>query len=300
MNRIMGIGCLALICLPAVQGATIDLDFRQSGFDRWLFRTELGYVGDKNMNYHARWEAKGRGLRAWLPAGNRERNPMRFECLARIEGDFEIATDFTLLRFPRPRAADPKFKGDVPTNLVEIAFISNDAKASVARYRRPSGEGYECHVWRQGVEWSGPGMAVKTKLSRGGLAVRRVGSLLTFLRADPDGRALELGSLEFGSDPITEVELHVWPRASLDSLDVTFERMSITAGRIIPLNESPAAAWVGLAGWIAIGCTVAGVGFLIKLVRARAEPADELRVRRRRLAPGSACSVDSRSSKFWL
>ena len=278
MLRTTGFSCLVLLLLPAAHGATIDLDFKQSGFDRWLFRSELGYIGDKNMNYHARWEAKGRGLRAWLPTGNRDRNPMRFECLARIEGDFEIATDFTFSRFPRPRAADSKFKGDVPTNLVEIAFISHDAKASVARYRRASGDGYEYRVWRSGVEWSGSGEPVKTKSSHAGLSVRRVGNLLTFFRGDPSGGQFELGSVEFGSDPVTEVELHVWPRASLDSLDVSFDRLSIAADRIIALNERPASSWLGPAWWIAIGCAVASLALFMKFVRARFESDGELGV----------------------
>ncbi len=253
MIRILACICLTTLLLPHRAFATSDevaLDFSSEGIDRSLFRTELGYITGNNMNFSARWESKGTGLRAMLPVGKPDRPPMRFECLMRLEGDFEISTDFTIARLPRPKLPGPKWTGGDPRNLIEISCSAQGRAVSVALYHRPSGEGYSWFSRGTDGPWIGSDEPMKatTRSKTGRLALRRAGERLTFYRGGEDGSLLEIGTCNFCSEPITEIELHVWPQNSTDALDVRFDRLRLAADRIIAVRDLSGSSWIGNGG----------------------------------------------------
>ena len=265
MIRTLAGTCLVTLLLPLRAGATsdvVELDFSRPGFDRGLFRTELGYINGNQMNFTARWESKGKGLRAVVPPGKPDRSPMRFECLMRLEGDFEIATDFTIVRLPRPKPLGPKGKGLAPSNLIEIVCSGPGRGASVARCHRPSGEGYSCSVLGPDGQRIALGELLKATTSSrtGRLALRRSGERLMFYRGGEDGSLLEIGSCVFGTEPMTEIELHVWPRNSTDALDVRFDRLRLAADRIIAVRELTSSGWIGSVWWGLGAVSLAGIG----------------------------------------
>src|SRR4051794_21748509 len=93
----------------AAPGEEIEVDFVGGRYDRWLFRPEVGLT-------RGRWDTMGQGLHAVLPRGNADRGPMRFLALMRLEGDFEVLTQFSIGRLPRP--VELKIKD--PSNNIEI------------------------------------------------------------------------------------------------------------------------------------------------------------------------------------
>jgi prepilin-type N-terminal cleavage/methylation domain-containing protein/prepilin-type processing-associated H-X9-DG protein len=267
MTRILASSCLTLLVLTLPAGAannTIELDFHKPGFDRGLFRTELGYINGNNMNFTARWEAKGNGLRAQVPPGKSGRPPMRFECLMRLEGDFEIATDFTIAKFPKPKAPRPGLSGGEPKNLIQISMTAQGRPATIARYHRTNGEGYSVFAIMpdgQAFFREYP-IDAKANPKTGGLALKRLGHLLWFCQPGPDGTLLDIESFNFGDQPIDEVELQVWPLDTTDALDVRFDRLRISADRIIELRGASSAGWLGYGWWGVGALAVAAVGFL--------------------------------------
>ena len=279
MIRTLARSCLLVLVpsLPAVAaGVEIELDFRNPGFDRGLFRTELGYINGNHMNFTARWEAKGKGLRATVPPGKPGRPPMRFECLMRLEGDFEVATDFTIARFPRPRPPASGSKEVEPRNLIEIAIASRGRKASVWRYHLPTGEGYASYAILpdgQGVHYRGQPIQARTSPKSARLALKRSGGSLVFSQGGDDGSLREVGSCDFGDDPIDELELHVWPMGTADALDVRFDRLRIAADRIVELRDASAPSWLGAGLWGLGAAAVAAAGLLAWRRRASASPA---------------------------
>jgi prepilin-type N-terminal cleavage/methylation domain-containing protein len=267
MLRTLAGPCLATLLLATPVGAAnkeIELDFRKPGFDRWLFRTELGYINGNNMNFSGRWEAKGKGLRALLPPGKAGRPPMRFECLMRLEGDFEVATDFTVVRLPRPKPPGSGWKGGDPRNVIEIAITGRGRRASVAHHHRSTGEGYSFVAIVPDEPGTSRDQPIKGRSSSkaGRLALKRSGGHLTSWRGGEDGSLQEIGSCDFGNDAIDEVELHVWPQETTDALEVRFDRLRIAADRIIELRDASSSGRAG-AGWWGLGAlAVAGAGLL--------------------------------------
>ena len=100
-----------------MSGEEIDVDFTGRSYDRWLFRPEAG-TGRRSLGHQ--------GTTAFTPPcqkGQPSRGPLRFRGLMRLEGDFEIVADFTMLRLPRP--AEPPAGGTIkdPTNNIEIFLL---------------------------------------------------------------------------------------------------------------------------------------------------------------------------------
>src|SRR5262249_37989923 len=113
------------------KGPEIDADFSTHSYDRWLFRAHSAMRGPA----FGRWDLKGTGLRAILPAGNTERAPLKFVALLDLQGDFEATTQFELTKLPRPKGA----KG---SNRIELAVRGKDGVASVYRHSSRDTEGF--------------------------------------------------------------------------------------------------------------------------------------------------------------
>ena len=60
----------------------------------------------------------------------------------RLEGDFEVSTDFTLLKLTRPAAPSPQSTIKDPSNNVEIFLNAAERVVTVFRDNQPSGEGW--------------------------------------------------------------------------------------------------------------------------------------------------------------
>ncbi len=82
----------------------------------------------------------------------------------------------------------------------------------------------------------------------GRLGVRRSGDQLTFLHSDADGALVEMGTVKFSTEPITDLGLQALALRSPDAIDVRFDRLSIKADRIVRLNEPPRPAGAGEPG----------------------------------------------------
>ena len=123
---------ILLIVPDVVASDKVEIDFHKPGFDRRLFRTELGYISNNNMNFSAQLGLERQWLTHQVPAGKPGRPPMRFECLMVLEGNFEITVDFTIFRLPRPRQTGTRRKEGDPSNLVEIAIAGRGGRASVS------------------------------------------------------------------------------------------------------------------------------------------------------------------------
>jgi prepilin-type processing-associated H-X9-DG protein len=267
MIRRLAICYVAVISLviPSVAASDeIALDFHKPGFDRRQFRTELGYINGNNMNFNARWDSKGKGLRAQVPPGKSGRPPMRFECLLQLEGEFEIAADFTIVRLPRPRAPAPAGKEADPCNLIEISIAGQGGRASVSRDHRARGESYSAvasPVGERGISWN-QRITASASPKNGRLAVKRSEGRLTFYRGGAEGSLQEIGWYPFGDGPIDELELHVWPRDTTDALDVRVDRLHVVADRISAREIASNGIRLG-AVWCGMGAlAVAMVGLL--------------------------------------
>lgn len=226
----------------------IRVDFDGHTFDRWLFRTEVGESG-------GRWDLTGSGLRAVLPAGTAGRPPIRFVALFHLESDFQIVAQYAIHRLPRPR-------GKSGSNNVEIAVAGPDGFATVFRTADAAvgdGNGYYVDYadQRETVYQHVPSTA-----TTGQLSVQRVGTKLVFSRGEVAGSLVEMGSVEFGREPITEVVFQALANNTTDALDVQFDRIEIRADRIIRLRSPSPVGW-GLWLWGVIVASVGAAGFWV-------------------------------------
>jgi len=248
------IGLGALVSGAGVSSDEIDVDFTARSYDRWLFRPEAGLDG-------GRWDTKGNGLHAALPKGKPSRGPLRFHGLMRLEGDFEIVADFTILRLPRP--AEPPVGSTVkdPTNNIEIFLLAPERMVTVFRDHRPSGEGWGFYA---GSPEGGSTLRNFPAAGKSGrLGVRRSGDQLTFLHSGPGGTLVEMGTAKFSTEPIADLGLQALALRSPDAIDVRFERLSVKADKIIRLQAPPSTGW-GVGAWLTVAAAVAvTVGVLV-------------------------------------
>ena len=296
---VIGLGVL----VPGLKasGEQIDVDFTGKSYDRWLFRPESWPDG-------GHWDTKANGLHASVPKGKADRGPLRFVGLMRLEGDFEIVADFTILRLSRP--AEPPKGAAVkdPSNNVEIFLNAPERMVTVFRDHRPFGEGW-------GFYANSPegGSTLRnfpaTGKKSGRLAVRRLGDDLTFFCSEADGALVEMGTVKFSAVPIVELGLQALALRSPDAIDVRFERLSVKADKIVRLHEPPSTGW-GLGPWLTLALVVAafvgassrgGYGPVASSGRARrrrSSPPSRPRQERRSRLPRNR-AVGSRSSSCW-
>jgi hypothetical protein len=230
----------------------IRVDFRKESYDRWLFRAMALPSG----LVRGHWNESASGLRGVLPKGPKNRRPAQFLSLFGLEGDFEIEAGFKAAKLPRPSQ-------DAASNRVEVRVSGSDRSASV--YRRANATADEFGYSVQNPFGGGDvEKNVPAKALSGRLKVRRVGSTLSFWRAEAEGPIVELGSVDFGSGPIVEVSLQVDAQGTTDGLDVTFEQVAIQADRIIRHEYPPAS---GLGEWVwacGLGFTAVVAAFFVR------------------------------------
>jgi prepilin-type N-terminal cleavage/methylation domain-containing protein len=250
---------VALAARVTVRGDEIDVEFTAKKYDRWLFRTDPGTAG-------GRWDTKSGGLHASIPRGKPDRTPIRFQALVRLEGDFEITTDFTLLRLPRP--VEPKDgKAKDPSNNVEIFLIGPEFMVTVFRDNRPPGEGWGYYA--QSPEGGSVLRHFPASGKTGRLGVRRTGGQLTFSHSESDGTLTDMGTVPFGTMPIDGFGLQALALRSPDAVDVRFERLSIRAGKIVRHDASTSTGW-GATTWITVAVIAASSFGALLIWRARA------------------------------
>ncbi len=225
----------------------IDVDFTRQSYDRWLFRPEAGLDG-------GRWDTKGNGLHASVPKGPTSRGPLRFRGLMHLEGDFEIVTDFEIIRLPRP--AEPLAGATVkdPTNNIEIFLYAPEVMVTVFRDHRPSGEGWGFYA--RSPQGGSTLRHFPASGKSGRLGVRRSGEDLTFLHSGPDGSLVEMETVKFGTEPIAELGLQALALRSTDAIDCRFNRLSIKADKIVRLEQPPSTGWGG-GTWLMLAAVVA-------------------------------------------
>jgi hypothetical protein len=253
---------VVLSVLSAASENQIDVDFvAQSGYDRSLFRSEVGLAGGK-------WETTRAGLRATLPTGPPTREPSKFLALVHLEGDFEIVVEYQVVKLPRLSA--PHFvNAEEPSNNVEIAIRGKDFEATVFRDRRFNfGDeiGYYAKSPKAGVVMLH--RPAKNK-AIGQLGLRRVGEQLTFLHGIGDGPLAETGSTPLVTTPVTEVALQILALSSPDAIEVKFNRLHLTADRLIRIAPPLESTGLSKTTWIVIIHAVAiALGFAYWYSRA--------------------------------
>jgi hypothetical protein len=248
---------LALLAMTDGSDNEIEVDFTsQAGYDRTLFHTKTGLTGGS-------WEAKGDGLRANLPTGRPNRQPSRFSAQVNLEGDFQIIAQYRINNLPYPKTPPAKAPG--PSNNLEIVIGGKDLEATVFRDRRPE-PGDEIGYFSKCPEGDATvqhhPFKGKVQKAAGRLGMRREGQKLTFLHGDVDGEMTEFGSTQFCTRPITEVGVQILALSSPDAVDITFDRLSIKADRLVRLQVLPPTGSMGILTWIVLGLVVAGVGAL--------------------------------------
>ena len=229
-------------------GEEINVDFTGRTYDRWLFRPEAGLDG-------GRWHSNGKGLHAALPKGKTSRGPLRFQGLMRLEGDFEVVADFTLLRLPRPAAPPPDGKLKDPSNNIEIFLNAPDSMVTVFRNHRPEGEGWGFYT--NSPEGGSTFRHFPATGKSGRLGVRRSGNQLTFLHSGSGDALVEMGTAKFSTATIDGFGLQALPLRTIDAIDVRFDRLSVKCEKIIRLQTPPPNGW-GLGAWLT-GASVTAV-----------------------------------------
>ena len=156
---------------------------------------------------------------------------MKFIGQFNLTGDFEVTSHYAISELPHPTT-------EFGSNNVEIAISGPDGFATCFRISEAGtrGDGHGFYVdyadQRNTIYRHFP-----TKATTGLLAMRRTGKNLTFLQGEVGGSLSELGSVEFGHAPITEVALQALANSTTDSLDVRFERLEIRADKIVRLHK---------------------------------------------------------------
>ena len=220
----LNVNAMVLLTSVFLMGDQLDVKFSSNVLDRWLLRTEIG----ESAGY---WELSDQGSRAFLPSGRVGRPPLKIAVLVHVVGDFEVVAQYATAKLPHPTT-------NIGSNNVEIAISSPDGFATCFRSNEAGsrGDGYGFYLdyadQRDSVFQHFP-----TTATAGQLAIRRTGNKLTFLQGDVRGSFVELGSLVFGSRPITEVALQALANRTTDGLDVRFERLEIRADKILRLHE---------------------------------------------------------------
>ncbi len=217
------LGSLVMVLVVALSGTftdVIDLDLSAQSYDRTLFRPNL-------KQSLGRWEVKHGSLQAIIPKGPVGRPPISFVGLFELEGDFEISADYQLVALPKPAATSAKNRGDV-ANTVEIVISGPAGWCVVSRKHLPMGERISCFGELGGMR-KFISELFPVSGSAGRLEARREGEIIHFYRTEGGGPEVEIGSIPFGSGPVSEVSLQVYAMNTTDALDVRFSSLHVGA-----------------------------------------------------------------------
>lgn len=165
-------------------------------------------------------------LRFRIPPGPKGRPSAVVRPRARIGGNFELRATYRLDSFPRPKSEWLNF---------EIFVDSENGAATVIRTSNADvGQGVSAWAQLSDPEADGLWAFQETEAKQGELMLRRTGSELTFWAStEPDGELVKLSQLEYGVAPIHLTEFRIQVPATSTLIDVSIDKVSITADNII-------------------------------------------------------------------
>ncbi len=194
----------------------------------------------------------GDQLRMLIPPGPEGRAPAALEAAFRVEGDFDIRCDYALIAFPSPAREWLN---------AEIFVEGPDGAAAVIRTdHSQEGSGYT--MWFEPAperEADGTWKQVATSDQLGKLRLERTGDQLDFQVAGPgevDFRTL--GTVPFGTGPITKLAFRVVAPELNAPVEVLFDNIQIKADRLIEPPRPNGSRWGLLGRSVAIFVLLAG------------------------------------------
>jgi hypothetical protein len=255
--RFRGLGVLsrsfALICLASIAGeysansqetapTEIIETFTGGNFDR--MRWTLSNIGVQVAKVDF---SKG-AMRVVVPPTTIKQPLMGLESRFGLEGDFDISVDYSIRSLPRP--------AEEWVNL-SIFIQGPPGMAAMTRTNHSkSGDGYS--IWFQPSKESkakGTVSTVPTSDRAGTLRLARVGKEL-FYYASSRGQPLkQIGTVDFGDQPIDLVGFHVLPPVLKTPIDFEYDNISVKADRftkLVFIPPSSNASWF----WVLSGLAV--------------------------------------------
>lgn len=227
-----------IACSTALAAETYEFDFRGSQFGDPAL-VPIGYDSPYSMQF-IRPERKG--LHITIPGSQgRSRPKLGLFAALKLEGDFEITTDFELVK-----AETPEVGAGVGVNLYIMAEDSLNG-ATLRRCAAPGGQDAFFVHWalRQADGSRTPQvMYVPAQKREGKLRLARTGTKLNYLVAEGDDLEFrELKSIDFGPDAITLIQLQAVTDGAAKNVEMYWRSISIRADKLtrvdIPLLRRP-------------------------------------------------------------
>lgn len=221
---------------PAAE--TYEFDFRGGQFGDPAL-VSIGYDSPYSMQL-IRPERKG--LHLTIPGSQgRTRPKLGLFAALKLEGDFEITTDFELVK-----AETPDVGAGVGANLYLMAEGSLNG-ATLRRCAAPDGQDAFFVHWalRQADGGRTPEVLYAPAQKREGkLRLTRSGTKLDYLVAEGDDLEFrELKSVDFGPDPIALIQLQAVTDGAAKNVEMYWRSVSIRADKLtrvdIPLLRRP-------------------------------------------------------------
>ena len=238
---------LATVGLPAPAGvaAAQERPRIEERFDGGTFNRQRWSIDPRNPP-GVRFDLGQDNLRILIPPGPAGRNAASMQTRQlRIEGDFDLRMDYRLLTFPQPKKEW--------TN-VEIFIEGPDGKAAVIRANH-SQRGSGTSGWFQpaaGRKEPGYWRQIATSDTRGTLRLERAGKTLRYQRCvNESGVFEELGTIEFGSAELFNVEFRVTAPATNALVEVELDNIVLEADRLIG-PPTPARLLFGPASLVSV------------------------------------------------
>jgi hypothetical protein len=227
--------------VAAGQTQKVEESFARDAYDKNLWAVER--IGAKVDPTRAQ-------LKIEIPKGPAGRPPLGLRARFRIEGDFDIRAGYAINAWPMPKKEW--------INL-EVYIESADGPAAVIRTNHAKeGSGYT--LWHEPADKknSGAWKQIATKDIKGTLRLKRSGERLQFFVGGPAGDALrELGTISYGTSPVSALMFRVVVPETLTPVDVAFGKIEIEAERLIG-PPGPAKWMFGRRAWMGAGAAVAG------------------------------------------
>lgn len=258
-----------LVCAMTLVGAgraESELTEIREGFDDGQWNRHWWSV-DQRSPPGVKVDVSGKSLRFVIPAGGAERPPATMKGRFRLEGDFDIQVGYEAKALPQPK-----------TGWINIQiFIDSAAGPAAVMRTNHSAEGPGYSLWWEPVQEgvAGAWMQEPTKSVKGALRLTRRGEALRFLYADNVDRSLserdaadagfvEIGSVKYGSLPVTHIELWVTVPETQSAVDVSFDDVVVEADKIVDPSvaaDSPVGprAWK----WLLSAAVVIAAGFAV-------------------------------------
>jgi prepilin-type N-terminal cleavage/methylation domain-containing protein len=288
------------LATTAQAGDAIEVDFGRQGLDRWLFQTKPNGTG-------GRWDAGATALKASIPAGSANNQPCQLLGLFRLQGDFEIAADFSIDSLPRA-IRDKKGKGTMdPSNNVELGLFGPGWTVTAYRCNSEAkGDAIGFYANTPAGESKSATFAVLPKQGKDvRIELRRTGDLLTISHGTSSGEGgtiAETGSVRFGTGEIPELTLQLIKLNSRESIGASFTRLRVAADRIVRLQEPPRPWWRS-AAWPAVLALVAAAvaaGFLARWAFTGGRDGPDAGKRPTTVDDGSALAGDRKARSVGL